>query len=72
MPFGSNLESIKQWAQPIKRDVLALWLAAPDPRVPWDAKAIAGAIAAHALSPIDLIPASFPSLAISTILSSCG
>jgi uncharacterized membrane protein YkvA (DUF1232 family) len=44
----------------IKRDVLALWLAARDPRVPWHAKAVAGAVAAYALSPIDLIPDFIP------------
>jgi uncharacterized membrane protein YkvA (DUF1232 family) len=34
----------------------AVYLAARDPRVPWYAKLIAGAVAAYALSPIDLIP----------------
>ena len=32
-----------------------LYLAARDPRVPWYAKAVAGAVVAYALSPIDLI-----------------
>jgi uncharacterized membrane protein YkvA (DUF1232 family) len=50
------IKSIKQWAHAIERDVVALWLAARDPRVPWYAKAAAGAVAAYALSPIDLIP----------------
>jgi uncharacterized membrane protein YkvA (DUF1232 family) len=50
------LERAKQWARAIKRDVLALWIAARDPRVPWYAKALAMAVAAYALSPIDLIP----------------
>jgi uncharacterized membrane protein YkvA (DUF1232 family) len=44
----------------LKRDVVALWLAARDPRVPWYAKAVAGAVAAYALSPIDLIPDFLP------------
>ena len=35
---------------------MALWLAARDPRVPPLAKIVAGATAAYALSPIDLIP----------------
>lgn len=39
---------------------MALWLAARDPRVPWYAKATAGAVAAYALSPIDLIPDFIP------------
>jgi len=50
------LERAKLWAREIKRDVLALWIAARDPRVPWYAKALAMAVAAYALSPIDLIP----------------
>jgi uncharacterized membrane protein YkvA (DUF1232 family) len=39
-----------------------LWIAARDPRVPWYAKALAGAVAAYALSPIDLIPDFVPVL----------
>jgi uncharacterized membrane protein YkvA (DUF1232 family) len=42
--------------------VVALWLAARDPRVPWYAKLMAGAVAAYALSPIDLIPDFVPVL----------
>lgn len=38
------------------------WLAARDPRVPWIARALAVAIAAYALSPIDLIPDFIPVL----------
>ena len=56
------LDALKQWARAIKRDVVALWLAARDPRVPWYAKAIAGTVAAYALSPIDLIPDFIPIL----------
>jgi uncharacterized membrane protein YkvA (DUF1232 family) len=56
------LERIKQWARTIKRDVIALWIAARDPRVPWYAKALAAAIAAYALSPVDLIPDFIPVL----------
>jgi uncharacterized membrane protein YkvA (DUF1232 family) len=58
----SALDSAKQWARGIKRDVVALWLAARDSRVPWYAKAAAGAVAAYALSPIDLIPDFIPIL----------
>jgi uncharacterized membrane protein YkvA (DUF1232 family) len=47
---------LEEWARGIKRDVVALWLAARDPRVPWYAKAVAAAVAAYALSPLDLIP----------------
>ncbi len=51
---------LKSWAKLIKRDVVALWLAARDPRTPWCVKLLAGATAAYALSPIDLIPDYIP------------
>jgi len=54
--------AIQRWARAIKRDVVAVWLAARDPRVPWYAKAVALAVAAYALSPIDLIPDFIPVL----------
>lgn len=56
------LDALKSWARALKRDIVTLWLAARDPRVPWYAKAIAGAVAAYALSPIDLIPDFIPIL----------
>ena len=56
------MEALKNWARALKRDVVALWLAARDPRVPWYAKAAAGVVAAYALSPIDLIPDFIPIL----------
>lgn len=60
---GMNIVgSLKSWAKGIKRDVVALWIAARDRRVPWYAKAVAGAVAAYALSPIDLIPDFIPIL----------
>ena len=40
----------------------AAWLAARDPRVPLIARALAVAVAAYALSPIDLIPDFIPLL----------
>lgn len=54
------IAKLKQWAKTLKRDVLVLWLAARDPRVPLHAKLLAGAVAAYALSPIDLIPDFIP------------
>ena len=54
------IDTLKTWARVVKRDVVALWLAARDPRVPWHAKAVAAAVAAYALSPIDLIPDFIP------------
>lgn len=59
---ATMIERAKQWARTIKRDVLALWIAARDPRVPWYAKALAMAVAAYALSPIDLVPDFVPVL----------
>lgn len=53
---------LKDWARAIRRDIHALWLAARDPRTPWYARAFALAIAAYALSPIDLIPDFVPVL----------
>jgi uncharacterized membrane protein YkvA (DUF1232 family) len=52
------LGRLRFWARSLKRDVVALWLAARDPRVPL----AAGAVAAYALSPIDLIPDFIPVL----------
>jgi uncharacterized membrane protein YkvA (DUF1232 family) len=46
----------------LKRDVLTVYFAARDPRLPWPVRALALAIAAYALSPIDLIPDVIPVL----------
>jgi uncharacterized membrane protein YkvA (DUF1232 family) len=53
---------LQEWARAIKRDVVALSIAGRDPRVPWSAKVAAMAVAAYALSPIDLIPDFIPVL----------
>jgi uncharacterized membrane protein YkvA (DUF1232 family) len=55
-------DRLKEWARRVKLDILALYLAARDPRVPWYAKALAALVAAYALSPIDLIPDFIPVL----------
>jgi uncharacterized membrane protein YkvA (DUF1232 family) len=57
---ASMVGRLRSWARSIKRDVHALYLSARDPRVPWYAKAVALAVAAYALSPIDLIPDFIP------------
>ena len=56
------LQHLRAWAKSIKRDVIALWLAARDPRTPWYAKLLAALVAGYALSPIDLIPDFIPVL----------
>ena len=56
MAMSEWLDAAKGWARGIKRDVVALWIAARDPRTPLAAKLAAGAVATYALSPIDLIP----------------
>lgn len=57
---GRRANRLTIWAQAIKRDIHALYLAGRDPRVPWYAKALAVVVAAYALSPIDLIPDFIP------------
>jgi len=49
-------------ARELKIQIVALYFACRDPRVPWYAKALAGLVAAYALSPIDLIPDFIPIL----------
>lgn len=61
-PYPVIVNRLREWARRLKRDVLALYLAAHDPRVPWPAKVVAVAVAAYALSPIDLIPDFIPVL----------
>jgi uncharacterized membrane protein YkvA (DUF1232 family) len=54
------IQQAKNWAHSVKRDVVALRLAARDRRTPWYAKLAAACVAAYALSPIDLIPDFIP------------
>jgi uncharacterized membrane protein YkvA (DUF1232 family) len=56
------IDKARAWARSIKRDVVALWIAGRDPRTPVAAKLVAAAVAAYALSPIDLIPDFVPVL----------
>jgi uncharacterized membrane protein YkvA (DUF1232 family) len=58
----NRASGLRAWASRLRRDVVALWLAARDPRTPWHAKALALVVAAYALSPIDLIPDHIPVL----------
>jgi len=56
------LETWKQRAQGLKREVSAMYFACHDPRVPWYAKVLAAGIVGYAFSPIDLIPDFIPVL----------
>ena len=53
---------LRQRTRALKREALTLWVAARDPRTPLAAKLLAGAVAAYAFSPIDLIPDFIPVL----------
>jgi len=52
----------KQRARALQREVHAVYLAMRDPRTPWYARLLAGAVVAYAFSPIDLIPDPIPVL----------
>ncbi|WP_294133824.1 YkvA family protein [Sphingobium sp.] len=56
------LAALKAWAKRLKREVVALWIAARRADTPWFARLIALLVAAYALSPIDLIPDFIPVL----------
>jgi uncharacterized membrane protein YkvA (DUF1232 family) len=56
------VEILRGKARALKQDTLTLYLAVRDPRTPWYAKAVAAAVVAYALSPLDLIPDFIPIL----------
>jgi uncharacterized membrane protein YkvA (DUF1232 family) len=56
------LQKLRDWGRSLKRDVVAIWLASRDPRVPWYTRVLALAVAGYAFSPIDLIPNFVPIL----------
>lgn len=59
---GMKAASLKKWAKGLKQQTLVVYFAARDPRTPWFVRLLALAVAAYALSPIDLIPDFIPVL----------
>jgi len=55
-------EKLKSRARALKKEIIALYIAAKNSRTPWYAKAIALITLAYALRPIDLIPDFIPVL----------
>ena len=53
---------VNQWAQRLKHETYALYLAYRDPRVPWYARVVAACVVGYAFSPLDLIPDPIPIL----------
>ncbi|KAA0547089.1 DUF1232 domain-containing protein [Bacillus sp. BGMRC 2118] len=53
---------MKAWASNLKKQIVILYLAYKDKRVPWYAKAITACVVAYAFSPIDFIPDFIPIL----------
>ncbi len=56
------MERLKEWAQRLKAELVALWFCTRHPRTPLLAKVLAAGLAAYAFSPIDLIPDFIPVL----------
>lgn len=56
------LHRLRAAARRLKGELLALSLAARDPRTPWPARLLALLVLAYALSPLDLIPDFIPVL----------
>lgn len=58
----AEMKRLRSWAGRLKQEISALGRALADPRTPWYAKVLAGAVVAYALSPLDLIPDFIPVL----------
>lgn len=56
----TDITRLKARSRELKRDTLALYLAARHPRTPRRARVLATLVAAYALSPIDLVPDFIP------------
>ncbi|MGK9626001.1 DUF1232 domain-containing protein, partial [Salmonella enterica subsp. enterica] len=55
-------DTLRERLRALRADTLAVYFAARDPRLPWRVRLMALAVAAYALSPIDLIPDFVPVL----------
>lgn len=62
MKMLGTLGRLRKLAGMARRDVLAIYFAARDPRTPMGVRLLALIVAAYALSPIDLIPDFIPVL----------
>ena len=56
------MQRLRRWAERLKTELHALYLAYKDPRVPWYARIFAVVVVTYAFSPIDLIPDPIPVL----------
>ena len=61
-PSRGLMPALKTSAQRVRREMVVLWLAARDRRVPWYAKALAAITGAYPVWPIDFIPDVVPIL----------
>ncbi len=57
-----NIASLRTWARSFRHQTMVVYFVARDSRTPWFARLLALAVAAYALSPIDLIPDFIPVL----------
>jgi len=60
--FVTRIKDWKARARRLAENIAVLAMAVRDPRTPWYAKALAIAVVAYALSPLDLIPDFIPVL----------
>jgi uncharacterized membrane protein YkvA (DUF1232 family) len=62
LPYGDLIAALRARAEDMKRDLLVLYYAYRNPRLPLLSRALVIATVAYALSPIDLIPDFIPVL----------